>query len=76
MGGSRSNSSQATSTTTISDSYNRTLNQVENLSDVGNVKLSLGGGLGEPLPSANLLLPLAGLAVVAVVGVAILMKKS
>lgn len=48
MGGtSQSSTTQTTTSTAITDSYNRTLEQVINMSNVGNISVGSGGAAAE-----------------------------
>lgn len=82
MGGSRSASSStvatSTTTTSVADSYNRTVNRVANLSDVGNVSVNLGGSLpgDEDLPSLSTFLPIAIVGMVAVIALMVLRRSA
>jgi hypothetical protein len=70
MGGT-STSTQSTTTTSYVDSFNRTYDQVLNLSNVGNVALNIGA----PPPAATDWTTLGVLALLAVGGWAILGKS-
>lgn len=78
MGGSKANSSstQQTITNTVSDSYNKTVNDVRNLSDVGNVTIGIPGMAQESMPSMNNFLPIAVLGVGVVVAIALMKRRS
>lgn len=78
MGGSRSDASQhtSTSTTTISDSYNSEINRVANLSDVGNVNLDFGSVDPEDgMPSISTFLLFGVLGVIALFVVGMMVRR-
>ena len=71
MGGSRSNNSQTTNTTTNNDSFNKTFESVSNLSDVGNVRLFDSGG---EMPQLSTFLPFAVIGIVGTLAILMLRK--
>ncbi len=71
-GPSWSDATQTTSSTTssVSDSYNSTVNRIANLSDVGNVSISLGAG--KDSTDISKVLPMAIAGVIGIVALAVM----
>lgn len=64
-----------TTTTSVADSYNSTVNRVANLSDVGNVSIGFPSDADDPFQLSTLL-PFAVVAVVGVVALVIFGRKA